>query len=347
MPTTTVAGAFDEFDDNLKLDPDERQKAIDCHNEIRDILRAEDYTVGAFLQGSFARKTMISPLRDIDMIVLIHPNLHRYVGEQTRLGFRTGAHGGPMRVMELLKAALEPHHPTATFSIGRHALTIDFGDGGFKFDVVPAFDTEEGPNADVLIANTETGGWERSNTRQLIADVAERNRACNGRLVHQVRMIKHAVKYNSPIGDGFFGLLGESLTFHAVTESLSHAEACAAVFEAGADMLAVGKVPDPTGDDNLCAKLDAATAVTAQRQFEQWAERARTALELEADGDEPGAVAIWHEVFGDSFPDAGQQSEAEAAKLWQGGAPTATGVISRDKSRRPVAPPSRSWRRFR
>lgn len=345
MPT--VASAFDEFDDNLKLDPDERQKAIDCHNEIRDILNAEDYTVDAFLQGSFARKTMIKPLRDIDMIILIHPDLHRYVGEQTRVGFRTGAHGGPLKVMELLKAALEPHYPSATFSIGRHALTIDFGDGGFKFDVVPAFDTEEGPNADVLIANTETEGWERSNTRQIIADVAERNQDCNGRLIHQVRMIKHVVKYNSPIGDGFFGLLGESITFHAVTESLSHAEACAAAFESGADMLEAGKVPDPTGEDNLYLKLDAATAITAQRHFEQWAERAQAALDLAADGDEQGAVAIWHEIFGDEFPAADRQSEAEAAKLWQGGAPTVAGVISRDRDRRPVAPPSRSWRQSR
>jgi hypothetical protein len=343
MPST-VAKAFDEFDDTLKLDPSERQKAIGTHHRIREILEELEYVVGAFLQGSFARKTMVKPLRDIDMVVLIHPNLFRYVGEEVRHGFRAGAHGGPRQVMELLIQALRPHFPTATFETGKRAVTIDFGDGGFKFDVVPAIDTRGGPTSDVLIANTEINGWERSNTRQLVADVAERNQRCKGRLVHQVRMTKHAVKHN-PVGEDFFGLLSESITYHVVVESLPHADACAAAFEAGVGMLRKGEILDPTKEDNLLRKLGRAAIEAAQQQFEAWSQLAEEALRLADGGDEAAAIEVWGKIFGDEFPRADAQSEHEAAVAWAAGAPTSTGRVSRARSDRRVARSSRSWRR--
>ena len=79
MPRT-VNTAFDEYDESLKLDPDERQAAIDTHHEIRDWLAEAKIAASAILQGSLARKTMLSPLRDIDMVVFLTEN-HWYLME--------------------------------------------------------------------------------------------------------------------------------------------------------------------------------------------------------------------------------------------------------------------------
>jgi hypothetical protein len=337
----TVAQAFDAFHDGLKLDPDERQRAVDMHNDIANILSAQDYVDSHFLQGSLARKTMVKPLRDIDMVVTLAPEFAaKYTGEliqKKALREAASSTQGPTAAMEVLQAALEPRFPHATFSIGKHALTIDFGDDGFKFDVVPAIDEGD----DVFIANTHTGNWERSNTRQLIRTVRERSQECNGRMVHEVRMIKHAVK-QSPVGYGFFGLLSESITFHSVTASMPHAEACDAAFAVGADLLAGDELLDPPGEDNLLRKLDAATRRTAQATFANWRDAAREALDLEAAGDHRAAIAMWHGIFGDVFPES-TQTVNEAARAWIGGAPTSSGHVT-SRTRRETARPARSWR---
>ena len=340
----TVTQAFEILHDALKLDPDERQRAIDIHNEIAGILSAEEYVEGHFLQGSLARKTMTKPLRDIDMVVTLAESFAKlYSGDLVEKGIRASAssESGPLAAMHALQAVLEPHFPGATFEVGKHALTIDFGGESFKFDVVPALDEGD----DVFIANTHTGQWERSNTRELIRTVSERNQSCNGRFVHQVRMIKHAVKQHPAIGDEFFGLLSESITYYAVEEGLPHSEACARAFSLGAQLLAGGEILDPTGEDNLLAKLDPAVKMDAQHVFAEWAEMAEEARNLATAGDDNAAIDIWHSIFGDAFPKAPKQSTAAAAEAWVGGGLTSTGRITRHTTRE-TARPSRSWRSF-
>jgi hypothetical protein len=342
---TTIPEAFDAFDENLFLDPAERAKARDCHNEIGEILDGLKYTEGRFLQGSFARKTMVKPLRDIDMVVLLHPNMERFLGAQRSSGAgRLGSAGGPAAVMRDLAKALQPHYPNAKIDPGKHALTMDFGDGGFKFDVVPAFDTKAGDRADVLIANSYTGTWDRSNTRKLIGVVADRNQSCNGRFIHQVRMLKHAVSKSEVLSPFFFGLLSESAVYAAVTSSMPHAEALAAAVAAGKRLLAGGVLCDPTGVDNLLAKLAPNEIQAAKAEFDRWDRAAQEALRLDADGDAASAIEVWNGVFGEAFPTTPARSTLGAAKAWQVGAATSTGRISTSTAGRTVATPGRSWR---
>jgi hypothetical protein len=70
MAPRTTTGAFDEFDAALNLDPREREKAERRHHEITDVLIAAGIAASTFLQGSFARKTMPKPLKDVDMVIV-------------------------------------------------------------------------------------------------------------------------------------------------------------------------------------------------------------------------------------------------------------------------------------
>ena len=283
MVTRTTADAFTVFDDNLKLDPTQRHAAERHHNEITEALRSVGIVVSAFLQGSFARKTMLAPLRDVDKVVILASPMRGMT---------------PSRVMDLVQAAIAAKYPTTTFERSRHAIKIDFGPESFYFDTVPAWETETDDD-DIEIANLETGGWERSNTRQLIRVVAERNRVCSGRFIHQARMGKQAVRN---LLDGIVpGLHVETWAYRVIAEPMAHDEACARILAAGAQLLGT-PYTDPTGGDMISARLKPDVVVTAKPVLDKAAADAEEARRLADSGLHEGAIRIWHCIFGDCFP---------------------------------------------
>jgi hypothetical protein len=323
--------AFEALDEALKLNPAERAAAIRLHNEITEHLRTAGIIATAFLQGSFARKTMLAPLRDVDKIAVL-------VG---RLTDRPDLRLLPILAMVEIEKVLAAAYPEATFERGRHALKIDFGPGRCSFDIVPAFETDTDDD-DVLIPNAEQNTWERSNTRTLIRVIAQRNQACGGRFVHQVRMGKQLVIHAL---DGIVpGLHVETYAYEAITGALDHAEATCRILEAGARLLA-DDYTEPTGVDIISQKLRPGVAAKAQAAFAAAARRAREAQRLAAAGDHDAANTIWRELFGDPFPAPPRQSVAEALRRsFQGGTITSAGTVSGTARGRQPSPPSRPWR---
>jgi hypothetical protein len=317
--------AFDRFDDELKLDPIERARAEKCHLEITAVLRGAGLIVLAFLQGSFARKTMISPLRDIDKVVIVAAAIRGL---------------SPEEVMLRLEGALHAAYPNATFERTRHSLKVDFGNESFSFDVVPAHETTTDDD-DVLIANCDSQGWDRSNTRELIRVVQRRNEECNGRFVHVVRMVKHLVAHR--MDEVISGLHVESIAYAAVTTSIPYPEACLLALQTGAQLLG-GSYTDPTGKDRISDRLTSDARATARAAFASAVAKAREARALADSGDVQNAVRVWHELFGAPFPEGKPQSVRGALAAATGGSVTSTGHVSTTSSGRQGAPPTRSWR---
>jgi hypothetical protein len=314
---------FDVLDNNLNLDPGERDRAIASHNRLGDLLVAAGIAKRTRLQGSFARKTMLPPLRDVDKVIEL-------VDE---LAATLGGPGGPEKAMLLIKERVEKAMPTAGFEIKQHALGIVLPGDGFDFDAVPAFNDEDGTGW-IRIADIEDDDWEPSNTYVLIDLIATRNQDCGGRFVHQVRMAKQAVKH---AGIDLPGLHIETFAFNAVTTKMDHAEAIAATLATGASML-LGVYTEPTGVDRIDTRLDADQKVTGQVAMEQLAARAAAALRLAANGDDDGAAAIWHEIFGDPFPKVDAKGFLQSLHSGKGitSAGAITGAIS--------TPRTRAWR---
>jgi hypothetical protein len=323
----TTTEAFTEFDENLKLDRTERQAAQEVHNEITDLLLRADIIVAAFLQGSFARKTMIAPLRDIDKVVILSAAMAGLTPEQ---------------VMDRIQACVAAEYPGVTFDRSRHALQIDFGATSFYFDTVPAWETETDDDDDVLIANRDSGGWDRSNTRELIRVVAQRNSDTNGRFIHQARMGKQAIKH---LLDGIVpGLHVESWAYIAVTAALPHDEAAALILEAGAELIC-GRYTEPTGKEVISDRLKPDVIEQAASVLADAARRARQAVNLAAAGDHNEAIRIWHGIFGDCFPAPEAQDDATAlSRSFGGGAVTAGGAVTTARTVGQTSRPVRSWR---
>ena len=336
MAPRTTAEAFDEFDAALNLDRGERDQARRRHQEITEVLTMAGIAKSTFLQGSFARKTMPKPLKDIDMVIVL-AEVYR------ALWFGPGR-GGPAAAMATIRAAVARRWPEARFDVdGRsaHALQVVFPDCTFTFDLVPAFDDEDG-GEDVFIADRDLDRWERSNTRTLRRLVTERNLATTGAFVHQVRMGK-AFKANQPGLAKLCGLVIESLWYAAISKKKQHPGAMVTAFEHAATAV-LGPVLDPTGVDDLAADWTPGERHAYSQVFATAAKRGREALALTADGEHQAAIEIWFMLFGEPFPAPSTQTAAQALAALGAGSITSTGrAVTSHRGAQPNRP-TRSWR---
>ena len=329
---STVGGAFNSYDDTLNLDPRERARAQKRHQDLTALLLASGLVTLTFLQGSFARKTMRKPLKDVDMVVVLAERLRADLERP----------GGPARAMEMLRRIVAGAYPSASFDAdgpSAHALQITFADLPFTFDLVPALAGDDGEI--VHIANRELDRWEWSNARTLNRVVSERNVRTDGRFVHQVRMGK-ALKDRYPDLD-LCGLAYEALAHDSIFVAQPHDLAVAELLR-HASTAVLGKILEPTGVEDLTADWDDDQRQRYAQRFASLARRADEAVRLRADGAEPAAVDVWRTVFGDDFPAAPPQSASDALAALGGGSITSAGrAVTTPRANQPSRP-HRSWR---
>ncbi|MGI5518977.1 SMODS domain-containing nucleotidyltransferase [Streptomyces sp. CA-106131] len=329
----STKAAFNAFDEELNLNIRERMSAQKRHTDITGHLVSSSLAVGTFLQGSFARKTMLKPLKDVDMVIRMHPRLEEILRRP----------GGPALAMHLIRQIIADTYPNAQFDVDdapAHALQVTFPDLDFTFDLVPALDEDD--SEIVYIADRKNDTWEWSNTRTLNRVISTRNQATGGRFVHQARMLKSYKKDHPLLGDTC-GLLWEALAHEAVTGPLEHSQALAETLAHAAHAV-TGPVLDPTGIDDLTTDWTTTQRTAYATALTGAARRAAEARRLEEDGQHSAAIEIWHEVIGDPFPAAEAQSAADALRALAAGSITSTGrAVTSPRGQQP-ARPTRSWR---
>jgi hypothetical protein len=330
----TVDRSFTKLDENLNLDPSVRLKAQNLHNDIRDALTDAGLIAGSFLQGSFARKTMLKPLKDVDIVCLLPDSLWELLRGPD----------GPGKAMASFKPPIVDRWPDVQFDVGDEpagkALRLTLPDVDFTIDLVPAFDTD---NDYVLIGDRFEGTWEPSNTRIQLKRVSDRNQATDGRFVHQVREIKALTKHHEEL-DFVSGIVVESLAYAVIGRKMLDKDAVAAVLGYAKDAVK-GPVLEPAGEDDVTAKWTGEERETAARVYAQASRKAAEALALERAGDMDAAIDVWHSLFGDAFPPAPHRSVQNALTALAAGSVTSTGRPSNTQAAQQVAAPGRSWSR--
>jgi len=318
---------FGALDDNLKLDPDERRQAQDLHNELGDLLVTAGVAKRTRLQGSFRRKTMLPPLHDVDKVIELDDDLVDQLDVPA----------GPRKAMSMIEDVVRAAYPESRFEVKRHALGIELPDCDFAFDAVPAINPEDGSGW-IKIANTEVGldddPWSPSNTYRLIEVVAERNQACDGLFVVQVRMAKQII-HQASLADDLPGLHVETFTYHAVDQVLDHPVAMAAVLHKAVELLGHGYW-DPTGADPISERLNPAQCSRAQMVLEPLAAKAAEAVALADQDRQTEAAHLWADLFGGSFPRPTDAQERSYLRDLSAGAAAVAGAQ--------IARPTRAWR---
>ncbi|WP_405086357.1 CBASS oligonucleotide cyclase [Microbispora sp. NBC_01389] len=290
----TVGDAFEKFKSRFEATTTEEQNASARQQRIRGQLDASELEIRKdFLTGSYRRETKTKPLRDVDIFIVLSDLA--YLSEH------------PVVVLSDVQKILEPHYPGRT-EPDRFAVRVDFGvqlvddTSGevMSFDVVPAFDHEDGG---YLIPDDFTGQWVRTDPTVHAAMATAANKVYDGRWKPLVKMVKkwndHASK---PIQPSF---LIEVMALEILAGAWGgsyprelrafFAEATARIGEPWPDPARLG--PNVSGQ----LEADPYQRSAAQAALRD-AERACThALRLEQQGRIGDALEAWQGLLGPAF----------------------------------------------
>jgi tRNA nucleotidyltransferase (CCA-adding enzyme) len=163
---TTIQQSFAQLKANLEITGLQSSTVSTRQTRIREVMDAGMDVLDSFLTGSYQRSTMIAPLKDADidiMVVLDARYYHHYNGQN----------GGPAGFLDLVKRTLlKTYTTTPDISRNGQAVTIRFTD--FDVDVVPGFYRQGGG---YLIPNSITNSWLSTDPKKHVDLMAAANKA--------------------------------------------------------------------------------------------------------------------------------------------------------------------------
>jgi len=289
---TTVLQSFVELKENLGITGLQTSAISTRQTNVRSVAEKDLTVLDSFLTGSYARDTMIAPLKEADIdIFIVLDNRYYY-------NYNNGQNGGQAGLLDLVKRTLRKTY-TQTPDISRNgqAVTIRFDD--FVVDVVPGFNRQGGG---FLIPNSVTQTWLETDPKKHVEIMSAANKAHNGDLVPLAKMIK---AWNKNIGSYFNSFHLEVLALQILNEvTISNfPSGVRYFFDKGKDLINKKNL-DPAGYGgdvgsylNTQEKIQEAVA-----KFQLAYERAIKAESFAIQYHIPSAVETWIKIFGDYFP---------------------------------------------
>jgi len=286
----TILESFKTFKSNLEITNLQAETVSTRQQSVRAAAESGLDVSDSFLSGSYSRQTLIAPLNqaDIDIIVVLDPkHFHNYNGQN----------GGQAGLLDLLKRVLKKTYPnTPDISRNGQAVTIQFTD--FVIDVVPAFNRQGGG---YLIPNSITQAWLSTDPKKHVQIWSEANQGHNGDLVPLIKMLKAWNRTTSTFLRSFHL---ETMVLQILNVTISdYPSGARYIFDKGRDYV-TKKNPDPAGyGDDVGGYLNTDEKVkNAVSRFETAYNRALKAEDLARRGYVADAVGVWRMVFGDYFP---------------------------------------------
>jgi hypothetical protein len=287
----TIPESFARLKSNLEITGLQKNTVSERQVNVRAAVENSLGIIDSFLTGSYARSTMIAPLKeaDVDVFVVLKPQYFHHYNNQN---------GGPPGLLELVKRTIKRTYPT-TPDISRNgqAVTIRFSD--FVVDVVPAFERQGGG---FLIPNSITRNWLSTDPKKHVEIAAAANVAHNGDLVPLIKMIK---AWNRNAGRYFRSFHLEVLALR-ILDRVAISDFPSGMryfFDKGRDLI-TKQNPDPAGYGgdvgnyiNTQENIQEATA-----KFNLAYDRALKAEDFAARDRILESVDEWRKIFGDYFP---------------------------------------------
>jgi len=287
----TIPESFKIFKSNLEITNLQAETVSIRQKNVRAAVENDLDVSDSFLSGSYSRQTLIGPLKqaDVDIIVVLDPKyFYNYDGKN----------GGQAGLLDLLKRALKKTYPnTPDISRNGQAVTIQFAD--FVVDVVPAFSRQGGG---YLIPNSITQVWLSTDPKQHVQIWSAENQNHNGDLVPLIKMLKAWNRTTSTFLRSFHleTMVLQILNGVIIADFPSGVRY---VFDKGRDYI-TKKNPDPAGyGDDVGGYLNTEDKIkNAASRFETAYARALKAEDLAFRGYISDAINMWRMVFGDYFP---------------------------------------------
>jgi hypothetical protein len=286
----TTAAAFDQFHDRIQPTDDQNETIESRRKAVAEFLgsyfgaNSDMALLEARVIGSAARRTIIRPLDDIDVLARFDAKTawDKYKGDSQSFLYR-------------IRQALTKYRVETVGARGQ--VVRLFYDSGPHTDIAPVFGITGGgfylPKGD--------GGWLKTEPEKNDEYLARRNTELGGNLKRFTRMLKQWNRAHSRLVRGFHLEVIAASSFKTLgTDSRA---AFDVFFEYAPNFV---HCADPAGNSgDLAARWSADREQAVKDAFVAGLQRARRAREAEARGHHEEAIRLWRVVFGDLFPPYG------------------------------------------
>ncbi len=281
---TTIKAGFEQLAANLEITALQSTTTSTRQQNVRDAVAKGLTVIDSFLAGSYARSTMIGPLKDADIDIMVVLN-SSYFSQYT-----------PATLLEKVRAVLVQTYPTTPkISPNGQAVTITFTD--FTVDVVPAFNRQGGG---YLIPDSSAGVWIATNPVTHASTLTTQNAAHDGDLVPLIKMLKGWNRSNGSTLVGFYlELMTADILNNVKINDLSSGTRY--VFDKGREKIKFKQI-DPAGYGGQVNGLRSGTVEQAVARFTTAHDRAVKAEGFAAANQIRTATDEWRKIFGDYFP---------------------------------------------
>jgi hypothetical protein len=286
--------AFAELRSNLELTGLQEKTVATRQKNVRAAAERQLTVTDSFLTGSYRRQTLIGPLKqaDVDIVIVLDS---RYKSR------------GPRAVLELLRQSLRDDYRKGTkMSRNGQAVTIAFTD--FIVDVVPAFSRPwwAWDSSALDICDSGHDRWITTNPQRHVEISARANRVHDGQLVPRIKQLK---AWNRNVGSPLHSFHLETLTWSIFGTSWwwrnSQASDWAGAryfFKRAYDKLTT-PLADPAGTGKDVAAYLYGDAVNAAKSKVQSAlERCDRAQRAFTEDDLTEMHKAYRRLFGDCYP---------------------------------------------
>lgn len=199
-----VGEDFRTFCNNLTIsnrgDIEARCKAIIKRLNL-DFYNLSSDTNHRLYVGSYGRDTAIV-VSDLDVIFIL-PNLIYF-------RYNNYEYNGQSVLLQVVKNYISKTYPNTDIGGDGQVVVVSFSDG-IKFELVPAFENEDGT---FTYPDSNNGGkWKKTHPKPEISAIADRDALCNGNLKQLCRMVRAwKNKWDVPMG----GLLIDTLAYNFI-----------------------------------------------------------------------------------------------------------------------------------
>lgn len=209
---TTVNNAFNEFLSNsVNLQPEKTKKARASRDWLIQNLKSLDFDINNHIHfGSFARRTKIRPLDDVDIMVALSTFGISYQKQSWEDSFtiRIGSYSsltsycdnGVLNSRKVVNALVSwlkkiPSYQHAEIKRNQEAATLQLKSYDWNFDIVPCFlvRDQDQPYSfrDFYLIPDGTGKWKKTDPRIDRDNLIVLNRKHDGKVLNLIRIVKY------------------------------------------------------------------------------------------------------------------------------------------------------------
>jgi len=284
--------------------------------------------------GSFARKTKIRPLNDIDLLLLLNGR-----GISVELSYRQKASGYGVNMTAVCRVKItDIHSPLLSFADNKgyvnsikilnrikyhlasvpnyqkaeknrrmQAVTLNLKSHPWRFDIVPAIPIHDYQDKVThFLIPDGYGNWIRTNPKIDAKSLTSVNAKHKGELLPVLRLLKYwnKRKHKPSLSSYYFETLVVQ-TFQYAPEITSYPAALEYFFHHCSSYI-MSSCPDPKRlGEALDANVSWDTKQKILKALKNAASHASHAMMAESKNDQKTAIYWWKKVFGSEFPDYG------------------------------------------